>query len=362
MNGRAARLGYVDVVKGLVVAGVVVAHAGMTYGFFGQFAYREEPLHPLPGAIGSAFGVLTALGMGLLFLIAGMFTPAAVARGGASRYLADRLARLGLPLAGYVVVVMPVLNFLGRWAAGSSPAAAATYAAGRLAWLDAGPAWFLLALLLVTLAYLAARSLKARWVDGANLWALALLAAAATFGVRVLQPVDDPAPVNVAGWPIDFALFWLGACVAARGWLQQVPRPALRRSKALIALGLAVLAPLALIPSGTQHVLGGWHWQSAVVSAGESLATIGLAVWLLRQFQRIPRDPVPWFTHSSFGAYLAQSPVVVLLGIAMRPLTLPVALKFLVLAALSIAASFALPRLTRGRARRLRPARAASPT
>ena len=49
--------------------------------------------------------------MGLLFLIAGYFTPRAYDRKGAGPFLIDRLKRLGIPLLFYEVVILPMISY-----------------------------------------------------------------------------------------------------------------------------------------------------------------------------------------------------------------------------------------------------------
>lgn len=338
------RLGYVDAVKGLIVAGVIVAHAAMTYGLVGNWPYQEVA-HPLPQAAAYAVGFVTMLGMGMLFLVAGLFTPSAIQRKGTARFISSRSLRLGVPTVAYLLVIMPAVNFVGHWASGSSAAAAAADALDHLRRFDLGPMWFVFALLLVTAGYVGWRVVSRPGtvgVGGRDLLLLAALSAGGTFLVRIVQPVDDPAPLNVAGWPPDFLLFALGA-LAGRGWLVAVPSRTLRHAAALIAGGVLLLVPLAVLPMPSfSSLLGGWHWQSAVVSASESLVTIGLTVAILRQFQRIRRDPLPWITRGSFTAYLVQTPVILLLGIAMRPVALAPGFKVAILAVLGLAACFGL--------------------
>lgn len=344
--GRAAkpRLGYVDVIKGLVVAGVIVAHAAMTYGLVGNWPYQEV-IHPLPAALEYAIAFVTMLGMGMLFLVAGLFTPAAVQGKGRRGFLLDRAFRLGVPTVAYLIVVMPGVNFLGRWVSGSSPSAAAAYALDHLRRFDLGPMWFVFALLVVTIGWLGwdrAATARRAEVGGRDLLIVAALSTAATFLVRTVQAVSDPAPMNVAGWPPDFMLFALGA-LAGSGWLARVPARTLRQAAWLTVAGLVALAPLAILPpTSFSNLLGGWHWESAVVSASESLVTIGLTIWILRQFQRLRRDPLPRITRGSFTAYLVQTPAIILLGIAMRPLALAPELKAGLLAALGLATCFGL--------------------
>lgn len=341
-----------------MVAGVIVVHAAMTYGLVGNWPYQET-VRALPEAVGYVIAFVTMLGMGILFLIAGLFTPDAIAQKGRWRFLAERSGRLGIPTVAYLLVIMPAVNFLGRWASGSSDAAAAGYALDHLRGFDLGPAWFVLALLLATTSYGAWQTVsRARTVDvgGRTLLVLAALSSGATFVVRIGQPVDDPVPLNVAGWPPDFLLFALGA-LAGGGWLTRVPSRTLLHAAALIFGGMVLLVPLAVFPpSSFSSLLGGWHWQAAVVSVSESLVTIGLVVVIFRLFQHIGRDPLPRITRGSFTVYLVQTPVILLLGIALRPVALAPECKAVILGVLGLAACFSLAAARGGwtQARRLR--------
>src|SRR5512136_1070530 len=105
-----ARLLYLDNLRMVVITLVVVMHVAITYGAEGNWYYNEAGetntlafvIMALLGGIGSAFV------MGMLFLVAGYFTPRAYDRKGAGRFLIDRLKRLGLPLLFYGVVILPI--------------------------------------------------------------------------------------------------------------------------------------------------------------------------------------------------------------------------------------------------------------
>ena len=56
--------------------------------------------------------------MGLLFFVAGLFTPPALARKGPRHFVIDRLWRLGIPVVAYVFVINPAMNFFGDRAMG----------------------------------------------------------------------------------------------------------------------------------------------------------------------------------------------------------------------------------------------------
>ena len=137
------RLGHVDDLKVVLTAGVITAHAAITYGAEGSWFYEEDGPEWLtvPLAMGAVFG------MGLFFFLAGAFTPASVARKGVGRFLADRWLRLGIPFAVFVLVVVPAVQW---WVDGGS--AADVWRDQIEGDLDAGPLWFVGVLLLFSTA------------------------------------------------------------------------------------------------------------------------------------------------------------------------------------------------------------------
>src|SRR5215207_6166749 len=98
---KPARWSYLDDLKVLVVAGVIVVHVAITYGAEGSWyvADIDESTSAVGEVVLSVFVVIGALfSMGLLFLVAGALTVPSLERKGARRFVVDRLKRLGVPL------------------------------------------------------------------------------------------------------------------------------------------------------------------------------------------------------------------------------------------------------------------------
>jgi len=71
-------------------------------------------------------------------------------------------------------------------------------------------------------------------------------------------------------------------------------------------------------------------------------------VWLLAVAQRHLRRHLPWgawLGRSAFGAFVLQTPVLIGLALALRPVHLPAEIKALVVAAASVALSYGLAHL-----------------
>ncbi|HEX9373014.1 MAG TPA: acyltransferase, partial [Roseiflexaceae bacterium] len=228
-----ARLAYVDNLRVLLAALVVAHHAGQAYGPTGG----DWPLfNPTRAAIlGPFFAVNASFFMGLFFLIAGYFVPAAYDRKGALGFLADRLVRLGVPLL--FVSLALLLPF--AYATQGHEQAFGPFLAAYLRRPEVGHMWFAGHLLVYACGYAVWRRLADRRAPAVPqpgaapghraLAAYALGLAAATFVVRVAFPVDRwvyPAPfirVEPAHLPQYLSLFMIGSVAYRRDWLGRLP-------------------------------------------------------------------------------------------------------------------------------------------
>lgn len=107
-----ARLVHLDRLKILLTAGVITAHAAMSYGAAGTWLYEEDSLSDATG---------------LFFLMAGMLTTGPLQRRGPRRFLISRLVRLGIPVLAYALVVWPMLQWLKEQVQSEAPSPWAFY-------------------------------------------------------------------------------------------------------------------------------------------------------------------------------------------------------------------------------------------
>lgn len=115
---------YVDNLKVLLIATVIVGHAIVGYTEFDWWAYadvREVSLASTTAIIllvvAAPFGLLV---IPLLFLVAGLLTPPSLEHKGPGRFSKDRLLRLGVPFLVFAVLMWPLLEYgLFRWLGGA---------------------------------------------------------------------------------------------------------------------------------------------------------------------------------------------------------------------------------------------------
>jgi fucose 4-O-acetylase-like acetyltransferase len=360
MPASAARLAYLDNLKTLLIAGIIASHALMGYATFGSWTYQDVQEVTLSDTGETIYAVLflTFGGlflMALFFLVSGLLTHDSFVRKGPSRFVSDRVLRLGVPFAVYTLVVWPLLEYalfgpflhVGFWRSVTNTDPV----------LDNGPMWFAGVLLLYSLAFAAWRSLvpPPRASGGSlrirHLVLLALAVGISTFIVRIGLPVDSNQPLNLKfwGWPQYLAMFGLGIVAARRGWLRPVP-PALARwsgISALVATLVVVTVAVSTELRGMEQAVyfGGLRFLALVWAMADGVLAVSGPIWVLWFVQRHLDGTGRLRRAMARGSYLAfmlQGPVLVALAVALRPLDIPGDVKALLVASLGVVGSFAL--------------------
>jgi hypothetical protein len=370
----AGRLAYVDNLKVLLVAAIIAGHGLGSYTSTEMFAYadvRETTLAPATEA--ALIAVIAPVGLfmiPMLFLVAGLLTPASLERKGPGAFARDRLLRLGVPFAVYSFLVWPAILYALYRPLGN---------AGGSYWqelvgtpdeaLDTGYLWFVGDLLLFSLAYAAWAALRRRAgpsgttpttagrdIGFLHLSALAAAVGVCTFAVRFAFPFDSQRLVdlNVYQWPECIALFTLGVVAARSGWLTGIPDRLRRQCRtATLVSAAAFLGTLGVAGVGgaldQSAWQGGWQWPALVFAVGGSALAVFEPVWLLAEAQRHLDRALPgvgpWAARSAYGAFLLQGLFLIGLAVALRPAPAPAEVKAVLVAVGSVAGSFGLARL-----------------
>ena len=114
---RQQREQWVDTLRVVLIAGVIVVHTATGYvADFAGFYYDDERVantvvsiaFALPALLGGIFG------LGPLFVVAGWFSVRSLRRRGPTGFVGSRLLRLGVPLLFFVMVVNPLADYLGN--------------------------------------------------------------------------------------------------------------------------------------------------------------------------------------------------------------------------------------------------------
>jgi hypothetical protein len=272
------------------------------------------------------------------------------------------LLRLGVPYVAYVLIVQPTVTYLLGHPLGDAPG---TYwqeylAEGRSHRLDSGPLWFVGTLLIFSLGYAVWVALRGPGrltgsVTVRGLWPMAAAVALISFGIRVVAPYGSEAGVldlNYWQWPGCLAAFCLGIVAAPQDWVRRVPVELARRCRAITMIAIGLMFALLLIAGARDVVetelLGGPHLLALGFSFIDAVLVVFGPVWLLDVARRRLRGRLPRgeaLSRSAFGAFILQTPVLIGLAMALRPVDVPAEAKALLVAAGGVALSFGLAHL-----------------
>ncbi len=349
---------YLDNLKVLLIAAIIVAHALVGYSILGGDAWAYSQVRETTLATPTFVVLLVVLLpfalflIALLFLVGGLLTPGSFDRKGAGRFVRERLLRLGVPYAVGTLLLWPALNYalyrpLGYETLSYWEEFVRDFPVGSVL-------WFVAVLLVLSLGDAGWRCLRpdssrARPITVRLLLLVAATVAGTSFLIRLVFPINSYGVLGLHAWqwPEIGAMFAIGVLAARQDWLGAVPPGLWRRARAvtlLAALGLGVFIALPLgFPM--EYAAGGWHWQALLAAVFEGVLTVFGPIWLLSVAQRHLDRPLPHgaaLARSCYGAFILQGIPLYAFAVAMRPVPVIAEVKALVVAGLSLVGSFAL--------------------
>jgi peptidoglycan/LPS O-acetylase OafA/YrhL len=354
---------YIDRLRSVMTALVILHHTAITYGAPGGWFWTE--LKPS----GSAASLLLTLFvstnqayfMGFFFLLAGYFTPASLERKDYGRFICDRFLRLGLPLLAFGLFLGPLTVGIVTFAEGDGFMAGINHLWRHKQFIN-GPLWFAQALLIFSLAYclwraaigspLAVFQRTPRPVPGYLRWlASAIGVGAGALAIRQFVPVGK----NVFGLQLGYFasyifLFAVGIAAWRYDWLRQL---CLRRvwpwivtlAIAWPAMPVGIAIARAVNSSSKADFTGGFSWASILYAFWEPFVAWGLiAAWLLgfRKWMNGPSGFWSWLNRRAYAVYIVHPPVLVGIALLLHGWAAPALVKFGVVGALACAGTWLL--------------------
>ena len=336
-----------DALRATLTLLVLFHHSAITYGAIGGWYCREVPTDGRPETKLLIFfcTLNQAYFMGLFFLVAGYFTPAAVAKNGPLAYLRERTLRLGLPLLCYGFIIAPATIALAKTSEGQSflSTLLRLWARGTF---ENGPLWFTQALLIFAIGYIAWNSSASSFRSNGHLArtfpsnpviAHALLATGATaFALRLVWPVGTQAFGLQLGYFASYVVLFVAGCVGYKGkWLERVPENQRRLwwVISLIAMPIlpAVVLSVPVLPELKGNTSGGWNIQAGVYAFWEPLVACGLVLTLLSTYHRAFASlNSVWaaLSRRAYAIYIIRPPILVAVALAWRHVEAPHLVKF----------------------------------
>ena len=339
---------YIDRLRAVLTAFVLLHHTAITYGAPGGWFYIErQPEHTLTGLLLTMFvATQQAYFMGFFFLLAGYFTPPSLERKGYMRFLADRLLRLGLPLLAFVVVLGPLTVALASAGRGEGFWPAIDRIWQHKDYIN-GPMWFVQTLLIFSAIYCAWRALfgvnlagaqrTVRPVPAWRWWmAGALGVGAAALALRQLMPTGESFLGMQFGYFASYIfLFAVGIAAWRHDWLRQLSWKNARAWVVALAIAWPAL-PAAWIVAVKQSggLPSGPHsWPAIIYAFWEPFVAWGLIAGLLLLFRAYVNRPSAlweWLGRRAYTVYIIHPPILVGIVLLLHGWTAPALAKIVV--------------------------------
>ena len=355
------RLYFADNLRWSMILLVIFIHASVTYGPLGSWFYRDST-----GATDASDTILAIFAvfiqgffMGMLFLLAGYFTPGSYKRKGRTKFLKDRAIRLGVPALIFIFLIAPPIvyypneNYWHEQGTATFTEWLGDYLPDPSRW-DTGPLWFTLALLAFTLVYVGFNSLGCSGQPHVKIrlrqWHLLLvvvLMGLGSFVVRLWYPIGTNVwNMQLCFFPQYIILFVLGISAYHNDWLHGLEKGTARLWNMILLVLVVAVFPILTVAGGaleeeigTDAYFGGLHWQSfafALWVESYCIAVIVSLLFLYRERFNQQGKVSKYLSDNSFAVYVFHAPVVVVLGMALHSVSAPILLKFLVLALCSL--------------------------
>ena len=298
------RLDYIDNIRILLTTVVILNHLAITYGAPGGWYYREfevTELSLIPMAALVLFAAANqAYSMGFFFLLSGYFSAKSSSTKMIRTFYFQRLVRLGIPVLIFVYFVSPILRLSFRRIAYNIPVnlenVFSVYKQIKFGY-ELGPMWFIMLLLIFSFflpLFIKGISESTHKINIPGRYSIILAAifvGLLTFLVRIRFPIGavfQPLNIQVANLMQYIFMFCAGVFIYLAGWLEKLPSISLKFWLPF-TIGIIIFMPILFFLFGgasgdVNHALGGFTWQSFVLSIWEQIFCISMAATLLSFF------------------------------------------------------------------------------
>ena len=354
---------YIDNIRLAMIILVVLMHIAVTYSGLGGWYYVETDYEQLDTIQLVIFGFNQAFGqaffLGILFLIAGYFTPASYDKKGFVKFIKDRFIRLGLPTIIYMLVIHPFLVFV---ILGYADMGYIEYITGLHFLGGTGPLWFALALLIFSIVYALLRLLfpKSKEIDKSfptvpRILGLILIISICAFLIRIIQPIGtDILNMQLGYFSSYIALYIVGIMCKRNNWLEKLDYSAGKRWLICsISVGFVMFFVIMILggalEGNAESINGLATWQSAAFALWESFVAVSMTIGLLAFFKEKfnkQNNLVKRLSGNAFSVFVFHSLIIVSISLLFKSVNLIPIIKFLVVAIIGIPICFLCTDLT----------------
>ncbi len=348
-----ARVFYLENLKVFLTILVVLHHAAITYGADGGWFYQEVKHTVLPDSVILTMFAATnqSFFMGLFFFISGCFVATSLVKKTAKQFLVDKLIRLGIPVLLFVFLIYPLTIWVGYY-----PFTFASFITDFPHLLTdikaehTGPAWFIAVLLIFNLIALLFKSSLIKLsqikktINGFHCVLVAFAIGVISFLTRLAFP-DGFVVLNVqlSYVPQYIFYFFAGVVLSKTGVTKLAESQKIMPWLIPSLLLLVILTVAVSILLATEPFRGGTNPYAIFYSFAQGFQSVGFSLVCLVLFYRAANQSTWWNGYparAAYGTFFIHALVLVAIAIAIKPLIMAPVLKFLLLGAVGVPASF----------------------
>ena len=356
---------YIDRLRIILTMLVIFHHTAITFGAIGGWYYFSKPVEGLAQQLLSlCMAVDQSYFMSFFFFLSALLMPDSYERKGFSKFIVDRLIRLGIPLIFYVLIIHPLLVY-GIFTYQEQPTGTLFEFVRNmiLHHPEPGPMWFVLTLLLFEIGYAMIRHFskrdyvlpsKGKLPTVLSVVAFMLVSGLAAFVIRLVFPVGKSFfGLQFGYFPLYIGMYIVGVLANRRKWIEQLS-PVYVRPWFLVSL-VAILAAIVLFPIGMkggnfESISGGINPLAIFYAMWEPLDCVGFCsfftCWFSKKFSS-RNNLVLAFSSDSYTAYIIHPVILVGFTFLSEQLNVAPLLRFVFVLVVAIPMCFFAARLIR---------------
>lgn len=343
MSTKRERLYYLDNIKVFLTILVILHHTSITYGGAGGWYYYEKT-DSIPATILLTIfcAVNQSYFMGFFFLISGFFSHKSLEKKKTSDFAKSKLSRLGVPLLIFFFAGSPLTLYF----ANGNKLFSYTQSFG------VGPLWFILALIIFNFAFVILSRMKPdeestdKPLPKKLTIAVFLLATGIiSFVIRLFISVGvEIFGLQLAYFPPYILLFITGIYASGNRWFDKIKKEDVKFWSVISFLFFLIFLIFMSIEGNPDNFMGGLSYQSFIYSIFDPFISTGIIMLILWSFRIINfKSGIARYTaRTSYSVYVIHAPVLVLVSVFFKDITLFPIIKVIVTGSIAVLLSYLL--------------------
>jgi peptidoglycan/LPS O-acetylase OafA/YrhL len=362
-KNNGTRLSYLDNLRSFAIILVICLHAAVTYSGMGNWYYTENPQISVSPLIYLVFGIFQSFTqawfMGVLFFISAYFASKSLVKKSTSKFIKERLFRLGIPLLFYIVIVSPFIYFIILPSESLSWEYITTsytkYFSDIKNIRSSGPLWFAQALIVFSCIYAALRHFIPAKEKSRNtifttkgFVGIIFLIAIIAFLIRLIFPIGTAiSNLQFSYFSSYIILFILGIIAGEKNLFEDISQT---KNIKMILFGLIIGIPIWFVVMIFSNVFeggtifnGGMNWQSAAYALWEAIIAVSFSFGFIAFFRKNINKGnklTRILAENSFGVYIFHAPLLVMITISLKWWIINPLIKWLTVIPLTTIVSF----------------------